>query len=575
MPSNRLNKKIRYTDGELTLVTPPTPARTVYEEREVCGMRYSVPGRYEVVVDPASSVASLRFFPTDGTVEGLTGTWLCDRQMVRVDYPARPGGTEVVPVTRADSNLGWNSGARSIGVLFANAWAEFKVRQSVVGVICGLNSDDGAPEYRGNLVDFGFYCFRGQALVMENGVVKATAGAYTDATVFRVERTGTSVAYKVDGVTKYTNSAAGTAPVWLEASMYSAGDEVFDPVLNQVSALPTTGGATLALVLPPVRSYLLSGVSALLECVLPPVRESLESGFLEPAYKVLDLNLPPLQPSVDSLTGEVAQLALALPPAKLLFADHPYAEMAVRLPPMLGGLLALEGNYQATLGSVATARATMTASKLLLVFMASYGQAATAMVVQALHDALMDSAAVVDSVMSTTSVQEAVMASVASSAAMLGVPLGEMQTLVVNLETNGSTSYSAFDFNSFARLGNRYLGAGARGVVELLGDDDDGEPVVGRLHFGRLDFGSAQRKTIAECYVGMAADGRLVLRVTAEGRTFSYRTRSASEHLRQERVDLGKGLKANYFDLELFNEGGDDFEVDTIQLQVADLQRKI
>lgn len=575
MPSNRLNKKTRYTDGTITLVTPPTPARTVYEEREVCGMRYSVPGRYEVIVDPASSVASLRFFPTDGTVEGLTGTWLCDRQMVRVDYPARLGGTEVVPVTRADSNLGWNSGARSIGVLFANGWTEFKVRQSVVAVICGLNSDDGAPEYRGNLIDFGFYCFRGQALVMENGVVKATAGAYTDASVFRIERTGTSVVYKVGGVTKYTDSAAGTAPVWLEASMYAAGDEVFDPVLNQVSALPSTGSATLTLVLPPLRSYLMSGVSALLECVLPPLRDAMESGFLEPSYTVLDLNLPPLLPSIDSLTGEVAQMAVTLPSARMLFADHPYAELAVQLPPLLGGLLALEGNYQATLGSVATARGTMASSKLLLVFMSSTGEAVSAMTVHALHDAVLDSAAVADAVMSTTSVQEAVMSSVASSAAMLGVPLGEMQTLVVNMETNGSTSYSAFDFNSFARLGNRYLGAGARGIVELLGADDDGEPVNAALHFGRRDLDSAQRKTIAEAYVGMAADGCLTLRVTAEGRSFSYRTRSASEHMRQERVDLGKGLKANYFDLELFNEDGDNFEVDTLQLRVADLQRKI
>lgn len=577
MPSNRLIKQTNNQTVIKSVLVPAQAAHTAFERRNVCGLRYSVPGVYTAVVDPATGNATLQFKPTQPITDGsIRGVWGCADETVQVQYPAVPAHYEDRATVDRDFNLGWNSGARSGAVIFGDGWCEFKASASAVGIICGLNSDDGPPEYRGNLVDFAFYLFRGQALVMESGVVKGSAGAYTGSSVFRIERSGTTVVYKVGGVTKYTNSAAGTAPVWLEASMFSAYDEVFDPVMTQVGTLPTTNSMTLALALPAPREYLLSGVSAILECMLPALDPEMASGFVAPSFTVMELDLPALQPRVNMLVGNVAQLAAVLPPARALYADHRYAEMDLRLPAATLGLLAYEGNYNATLGAVAAARAAMAPVKLLVAFMSSTGQIASAMTVQTLSDARMSSQATIDSVLALTSVQEALMAAVASSAAMLGVPAGEMQTLVVNLEGFGNTSYSAFDFNSFARLGNRYFGAGERGIVELAGASDDGEPIDARLHLGRRDFGNAQRKTVAECYVGMSGEDDLVLRVTIDGSTsYSYRTRGHSDSLRQQRVDIGKGLKANYFDLELFNQDGADFEVDTLQLQVVDLQRKI
>lgn len=582
MPSNRLIKQTQNQPVAKPVLVPAQPARTAFERRTVCGLRYSVPGTYTAVVDPATGGATLQFTPNDQVKNGsIQGVWACTDESVQVLYPAMPAHYEVRASSEPAFNLGWNSGGRSIGVIFSDGWCEFKATDSAVGIICGLNSDDGPPEYRGNLIDFGFYLYRGQALVMENGVIKASAGAYTSATVFRIERSGTSVVYKVGGVTKYTNASAATTPVWLEASMFSAYDEVFDPVMTQVSALPTTNSMTLALALPPLREYLMSGVSAILECMLPRLGSGMTSGFVAPSFTVLELDLPPLQPEVNMLVGNVAQLAAQLPSARALYADHPYAEMDLQLPASTLGLLAYEGNYKATLGTVASARTTMAAVTLLVAFMSSTGQMVSAMTIQTVRDARMDSQAVIDSVLSLESVQSALMASVASTAAMLGVPTGEMQTLVVNIEGFGNTSYSAFAFNSFARLGNRYLGAGADGIFDLDGNTDDGAPIAARVHLGTKDLGSAQRKTIVGAYMGMTGEDDLILRVTALGEddndrcTYTYRTRSHSSSLRQQRVELGKGLKANYFELELINQDGADFEIDTLQLQVADLQRKI
>ncbi|MEZ2293934.1 hypothetical protein [Variovorax sp. RCC_210] len=576
MPSNRLIKQTNNVPVVKPVFVPAQPARTTLERRYVCGLRYSVPGSYTAVVDPATGGATLQFTPNEPIKNGsVQGVWACSDESVRVQYPAVPAHYEDRLTTDADFNLGWNSGGRSKDVIFGDGWAEFKASGSAVGIICGLNSDDGTQEYRGNLIDFAFYLFRGQALIMENGVVKGSAGAYTSASVFRIERSGSSVAYKVNGATKYTNAAAGTAPVWLEAAMYSAYDEVFDPVMTQVGALPTSNNMTMNVVLPSLAEYFMSGVSAILECALPPLRPNLLAGFVAPSFTVMEIDLPQLQPSLDLLVGNLAQMAVQLPSLKALYADHPYAEMDVRLAPLGLSLQALEGNFNATLGAATQASSSMKASTLLVVFMSSNAQVAGAMTVQSVQDARMDSSAVLDSVMGIEAMQEALMASVASSAAMLGVPAGEMQTLVVNLEGFGNTSYSAFDFNSFARLGDRYLGAGESGIVDLDGATDNGAPIAAHVHFGKRDLGNAQRKTVAECYVGMAGEDKLILRVTAEGRTFDYRTRSHSDVLQQQRVDIGKGLKANYFELELFNQDGADFEIDTVQLQVADLQRKI
>lgn len=573
---NRLIKNQRFTPDTVVIETPPQPARTVYEDRQVCGMRYSVPGRYEVVVDPRSSVASLRFFPTDGTLEGLSGVWLCDTQRVRVDYPATPGGIEaVIPVVRADSNLGWNSGARSSSVLFGDCWATFKVRRSAVGVICGLNIDDGSNEYRGNLVDFGFYCFRGQALIMENGVIKGAAGAYTDDSVFRIERSGTTVTYRVDGVLKYTHNSASTAAVWMEASLFSAGDEVFDPVMTQVGSLPTTNGATLALTLPPIAPYFTHGVNALLDLKLPPMDVDMGAGFVAPEYAVMDLNLPPLLPSFNGLTGELGALDLKLPPMDVLLADHPYAELDLQLPHMALNLQAYEGNYNASMAAAMAMTTPWTATPVLLVAMTTSGEMIAGMAADAVLDARMDTEAAMATAMTLDAIQEAFMSTVMAMRTTNGLPGDDVQTWVVNLDSLGSTSYDNYAFNSYARLGENYYGASDSGLTLLDGETDNGAPIQAAMSLGRPDFGTSTKSTIEAVYVGMAGDGNLVLKVIAEGQAYLYRTRSYSDQMQQQRFTTGKGLRTNYLELELYNENGADFEIDTLEFHLVDLTRRI
>jgi hypothetical protein len=45
--------------------------------------------------------------------------------------------------------------------------------------------------------------------------------------------------------------------------------------------------------------------------------------------------------------------------------------------------------------------------------------------------------------------------------------------------------------------------------------------------------------------------------------------------LKQQRITLGKGLKANYIELEIYNSDGCEFELDSVEFVMADLKRKI
>jgi len=168
-----------------------------------------------------------------------------------------------------------------------------------------------------------------------------------------------------------------------------------------------------------------------------------------------------------------------------------------------------------------------------------------------------------------------VMMSIGSSGSVLGVPDSDYETWVVNLTSQGTTTYSNFGFNSFAQIGARFYGAGSAGIVELSGATDDGAPIDASISLGELDFGSALKKTVSHCYLGTSGTGHLYVKLIVEGVEYLYKAESFSERLRQHRVKFGKGLRENYVWVEIHNADGADFEVDTVEFHLADLTRRI
>lgn len=142
----------------------------------------------------------------------------------------------------------------------------------------------------------------------------------------------------------------------------------------------------------------------------------------------------------------------------------------------------------------------------------------------------------------------------------------------------GTTRYDGYDFNSYARIGDRFFGASEQGLFVLDGPDDAGRPIAASFGLGQLDFGSPQLKTVSHCYLGAAA-GAMTLRVDALQRgqpaSYSYAARGHGASMRELRFDLGKGLSSSYITPTFANACGQAFAVDAVRFLINESARRI
>jgi len=153
--------------------------------------------------------------------------------------------------------------------------------------------------------------------------------------------------------------------------------------------------------------------------------------------------------------------------------------------------------------------------------------------------------------------------------------LGAGVAWVVNAETGATSTYEGFDFNSLVKWGDTYLGAKADGVYELEGANDSGQPIRAQISFGMSTFGTLSKKMVEHAYLGVASDGYLYVRITADGQTYTYKTDRSAQDFYTQRARLGKGLRATHITLEVLNEVGSDFELSDVQFLINFLSRRI
>lgn len=143
---------------------------------------------------------------------------------------------------------------------------------------------------------------------------------------------------------------------------------------------------------------------------------------------------------------------------------------------------------------------------------------------------------------------------------------------LVNANNFGTALYSGLVFTSiYKHTDGKTYGTTADGIFELAGDSDDGANIESVVGFGKLDFGEEVIKHIPNVYVGAKSDDKLLLRV--EG--YQYRARAFDDELKRQRFDLGKGLRAAYFDVQLYNTAGADFEIDSLSAVILKTDRRI
>jgi hypothetical protein len=171
--------------------------------------------------------------------------------------------------------------------------------------------------------------------------------------------------------------------------------------------------------------------------------------------------------------------------------------------------------------------------------------------------------------------------SLLSSASIAGIYTSKItfesdsRVWVINMDTGASSQYDDYGFNSFFERDGKYYGVAEDGVYLLEGDDDEGVEIDALVEFGRSNFGSPHKKKVINVYAGVSSTGKMLLKVDADGTIYTYEARSSSGSIENNRFDIGKGLKGNYYNFTLINRNGNDFDLETITFEPVVLRRKI
>jgi len=136
---------------------------------------------------------------------------------------------EIIP------NTGWNAGARTKAVLIGDGSFEFEVGQSA-GIVCGLSNYDISTDY--TEIQHAFYIDNVSVKIVESGKDLSNFFVVPKNSTFKFTRFNSIVTYYVNDLFIYTSNVLSIGEVFLNCSLYLAGDSIFNPrVTTTVSCL--------------------------------------------------------------------------------------------------------------------------------------------------------------------------------------------------------------------------------------------------------------------------------------------------------------------------------------------------
>lgn len=505
----------------------------------------------------------------------------------------------------ADYNLGWSGRASSIAPLTGDGYFSFNIPTSDTGVVVGLSP---APQTSGFAdIMFGFYSSHGVASIYESGISVFSYGAHTSTSQFAVRRRAGKVDYLVDGAVVFSSAfPAFSSTVFLTAALYSGGDSVINAALvlenggaASMQPLASTGRVTsyaagnsyvsmqpLTSVAYSISSYAVNSMSALdssasggqgygyaLASMVAPT--SFSTGLTTPSYALSKNIMDYPVASAHGFTGTNGSTAASLLPLSS-YASVGASSSAI------GSMLPLSSfGYDpgtpnlVNLFSGAGLLTQLTSMVNTYVVMNSSGLLTGILTVKTEVTGQINSSATASGTLVPQQVLQAILSSIAKSSSLSFDDSAPM-AWVINTKNSGTTRYNNYGFNSYAKIGQYYYGVKNDGIYRLNGASDAGTPIAASINFGKTDFGTSMLKSLTNCYIGVASSGAMVLKVVADGSTYYYTARGNSTNLETQRIDVGRGFRANYFELELQNPtAGGAFELASIEFTPIPLSRRI
>lgn len=567
-----------------------------------------------------------------------------------VTVASQPAIAAVAPVAPTESqtiisnNIGWNSGAISGPSLTDSGGFAWKVTAGTTGMVAGFaafNTDTAVSR-----ITHGFYYATGKLSVMEGGAVKQANISNVSGDVLRVQRFGTQVTYWVNNTLVFTSAVPSSGTVYLDVSLYTAGDSVYDPALyavkelsanvtatanaklsgqvrgtlnaaastyasirkNNVVDLAATASAAASASAAITLTGLLSATasaaasvdasmaSAVARVSMLPLSGNAGAGVLGASVNVAmeavtsisyassilptingaNIVLYPLGGTAHGLTGTVGQVYVSFEPMVSLAGTGSYASAETTMLPLTSTSSALPAGLAVAISSVA-ANDSLAAERLLYVVMNSSLTTMATIEVTRLIDAEATSQVSANPTMSlggsllNASILEAVRAVTDTMVA------GEDDAVVwvINRRTGATWRYEGYNFTRYLQTREHSYGVKQDGIYLLDGDLDIAAPIQASVDFGRKNFGTTLAKRLESIYLTADSDGDMSLRVEDDsGNEYFYTVRGVSP-LDTTRAELGRGLRANYYSLQLYNVDGADFELANIEFLTAVLKRRL
>ncbi|MDR4498946.1 MAG: matrixin family metalloprotease [Candidatus Scalindua sp.] len=144
-----------------------------------------------------------------------------------------------------NASAGWgNSGAASLESFTGDGGVQFTASAADASAngrpMCGLSSVNRNANY--NTIEYAIFLRDTgsviQFRVYENGMDKGSFGTYQVGDLFRVERIGSAIVYKKNGVIFSTSSTPTDLPISVDAAIYNNGGEIRDATLTGTPGVP-------------------------------------------------------------------------------------------------------------------------------------------------------------------------------------------------------------------------------------------------------------------------------------------------------------------------------------------------
>lgn len=138
-----------------------------------------------------------------------------------------------------------------------------------------------------------------------------------------------------------------------------------------------------------------------------------------------------------------------------------------------------------------------------------------------------------------------------------------MDAIVLNTLTGAVSEYDNFPFNSITPT----HGASVNGLFELMGDSDNGQPVVATVQTGRTLLGTSHKKMVDLIHVAIKSSGTHAVTLVGDvcgPLTYPLPIRPAGV----SRARPGRGIRENYIAVGYSNPDGEAFQLDRVEVAI-------